>query len=145
VENLIIPEATIQKIKDEADIVKIIGEYVKLEKQGNNYKGLCPFHDDSNPSLTVSPTKKIYKCFSCNASGNVLTFIQNHNHVSFVEAVRIVGEKCGIVVETQGDDNIVRVSINTIKSSKTPLISMNFSYEIRPKAKKLENICIKET
>lgn len=101
---MIIPEATIQKIKDEADIVKIIGEYVKLEKQGNNYKGLCPFHDDSNPSLTVSPTKKIYKCFSCNASGNVLTFIQNHNHVSFVEAVRIVGEKCGIVVETQGDD-----------------------------------------
>jgi DNA primase len=105
VESLIIPEATIQKIKDEADIVKIIGEYVKLEKKGNNFLGLCPFHADSNPSLTVSPSKKIYKCFSCNASGNVLTFIQNHNHVSFVEAVRIVGEKCGIAVETSGDDD----------------------------------------
>ncbi|HHX80933.1 MAG TPA: DNA primase [Acholeplasmataceae bacterium] len=95
---MLIPEATIQKIREEADLVQIIGEFVKLEKKGNNYLGLCPFHQDNNPSLTVSPTKKIYTCFSCGAKGNVFTFLQNFNNISFVEAVKYVGEKSGIAV-----------------------------------------------
>lgn len=95
---MLIPEATIQKIREEADLVQIIGEFVKLEKKGNNYLGLCPFHQDNNPSLTVSPTKKIYTCFSCGATGNVFTFLQNYNNISFPEAVKYVGEKTGIDV-----------------------------------------------
>ena len=99
---MLIPEATIQKIKDEAEITQIIGEFVKLEKSGANYIGLCPFHDDKNPSLSVSPSKKIFKCFSCGASGNVFSFVQNHRQIPFIEAVKYVGEKCGIPVETGG-------------------------------------------
>ena len=97
---MLIPDATIKEILDKADIVAIIGEHIHLEKKGNDYKGICPFHDDSNPSLSVSPSRKIYKCFSCGASGNAITFIQHFKHVSFVEAVKYVGSKCGVVVKT---------------------------------------------
>ena len=96
---MLIPEATIKEILDKADIVAIIGEHIHLEKKGNDYKGVCPFHDDSNPSLSVSPRRKIYKCFSCGASGNAITFIQHYKHISFVEAVKYVGSKCGVVVK----------------------------------------------
>ncbi|MDD4001027.1 MAG: DNA primase [Bacilli bacterium] len=100
-----IPEATVNKIRDEADIVQVIGEHVKLEKKGNNYLGLCPFHQDNNPSLTVSPSKKIYTCFSCGAKGNVFTFLQNFKNISFVEAVKSVGEKTGIEVNIEANPN----------------------------------------
>lgn len=102
-----IPAATINKIRAEADIVKIISEYIKLEKQSGNFVGLCPFHPDQNPSLSVSPTKKIYKCFSCGASGNVITFIKEFEKVSFPRAVQIAGEKSGIIVEL-GNDKITQ-------------------------------------
>lgn len=101
-----IPESTFQRIKDEADIVKIISEYIKLEKKSSSYIGLCPFHPDQNPSLNVSPTKKIYKCFSCGASGDVIKFVENYEKVPFPRAVQIVGEKCGINVELANDENI---------------------------------------
>ena len=97
---MLISEAKIKEILDKADIVSIIGEFIHLEKKGNDYKGICPFHDDSNPSLSVSPARKIYKCFSCGASGNAISFVQNFKHISFVEAVKYVGEKCGVKVET---------------------------------------------
>jgi len=95
---LIIPESTIQRIIDEADIVKIISEYIKLEKKSSNFVGLCPFHPDQHPSLHVSPTKKIFKCFSCGEAGNVISFVAKYEKVSFPRAVQIVGEKCGINV-----------------------------------------------
>lgn len=80
----------INEIKEKADIVEIIGKYVKLEKHGNDYIGLCPFHDDKNPSLTVSPTKKIFKCFSCNVGGNAISFIEKYKKVPYAEAIREV-------------------------------------------------------
>ncbi len=96
---MFIPDATIKQILDKADIVAVIGEHIKLEKKGNDYKGICPFHNDSNPSLSVSPNKKVFKCFSCGETGNAITFVQKYKHVSFPEAVKIVGEKCGIDVK----------------------------------------------
>ena len=65
------------EIRDKADIVEVISEYVKLEKQGADYIGLCPFHDDKNPSMHVSPSKKIFKCFSCNTGGNATKAFEN--------------------------------------------------------------------
>ncbi len=88
----------IDEIKDKVDIVDIISEHVHLEKKGNNYVGLCPFHDDKNPSLTVSPTKKIYTCFSCHASGNAITFIEKFKRISFSEALRELGNRVGVTV-----------------------------------------------
>ncbi|HKM30141.1 MAG TPA: CHC2 zinc finger domain-containing protein, partial [Bacilli bacterium] len=99
-----ISEATIRKISENADIVAIIGEHIKLEKKGSDYKGLCPFHNDSNPSLSVSPSKKVFKCFSCGASGNAVGFVQRYKNLSFPQAVKFVGEKMGIMIDI--DDNI---------------------------------------
>ena len=74
----------IQKVIDASDIVQIISEYIPLEKKGNDFKGLCPFHNDSNPSLSVSPTKKVFKCFSCNTAGNVIQFVQKIENITFL-------------------------------------------------------------
>lgn len=102
---MFIPDATIKQILDKADIVAIIGEHVKLEKKGNDFKGICPFHDDSNPSMSVSPNKKIFKCFSCGETGNAITFIQKFKHITFPEAVKFVGDKCGVQVELAKNSN----------------------------------------
>ena len=80
------------KIRKQVDIVKVISYYIPLIKKGKNFMGVCPFHSDSNPSLTVSYEKQIYKCFSCGASGNVFTFVQNYEGISFIEAVKKVCE-----------------------------------------------------
>ena len=88
----------IETIKARADIVEVIGEYVHLTKKGQNYIGLCPFHSDSTPSLTVSSAKGIYKCFACNASGDVIKFLQNYLKISFVEAVKMLANKYGVEI-----------------------------------------------
>ena len=77
-----------QRVKERVDIVDLISSYVKLTKSGRNYIGLCPFHDDRNPSFTVSPDKQIFHCFGCHAGGNVFSFIQQYEKISFVDAVK---------------------------------------------------------
>ena len=86
----------INSIRAKADIVSIIGSYLPLTQRGKNYLGVCPFHDDHSPSMSVSGEKQIYKCFSCGATGNVFTFVQDYENVSFIEAVKIVADKCGM-------------------------------------------------
>lgn len=90
-----ISEDEINNIRKQADIVDIIGGYLTLTKKGQDYKCVCPFHDDHSPSMSVSPAKQIYKCFSCGAAGNVFSFVQNYEQVSFVEAIKIVADKVG--------------------------------------------------
>lgn len=89
----------IHQVTEKADIVNIIGHYIKLEKKGAGYFGLCPFHDDKNPSLSVSPDKKIYKCFSCNASGNAIKFVENFKNISFMDALREVASTVNIPIK----------------------------------------------
>ena len=84
-----------KRIQSKADIVEIINSYVKLENHGKNFFGICPFHDDHSPSMSVSKDKQIYKCFVCGATGNVFTFVENYLGVSFLEAVKIVADKIG--------------------------------------------------
>lgn len=91
-----IPNEIIEKVKDENDIIKVISSYVSLEQRGKNYFGLCPFHDDSSPSMSVSPEKKIYHCFSCGAGGNVINFVQNYESIHYVEAVKKLAENVNI-------------------------------------------------
>ena len=79
--------------RKKADIVEVIGSYINLAPQGKNYFGICPFHNDHSPSLSVSREKQIYKCFTCLASGNVFTFVQNYENISFIEAVKKVADK----------------------------------------------------
>lgn len=85
----------INEIQNRCDIVEIISKYVVLTKKGKNYFGLCPFHDDHNASMSVSPDKQIFKCFSCGESGNIFTFVSKYNHISFYEAVILLGQDKG--------------------------------------------------
>ena len=93
-----ISNEVMNEIRNKTDIVDVISKYVNLTKKGKNYFGVCPFHDDHSPSMSVSPDKQIYTCFSCGASGNVFTFVADFEKISFLQAVRLLGEKVGINV-----------------------------------------------
>ncbi|WP_288073249.1 DNA primase [Hydrotalea sp.] len=90
---------TIEQIKNRIDILDVIGDYVKLKKRGANYLGLCPFHNEKTPSFTVSPVKELYKCFGCGKSGNTITFLMEHNKLSYVEALKWLAERYHVPIE----------------------------------------------
>lgn len=94
-----IEQSIINEIKDKTDILDLVSEYVKLEKRGRNYIGLCPFHDEKTPSFTVSEDKQICHCFGCKKGGNVFQFTQEIKDLSFVEAVKELGERINISVD----------------------------------------------
>ena len=87
-----------EKVKQQADIVRVIGEYVRLKKTGQNFTGLCPFHNEKTPSFNVHPVRQIYHCFGCGAGGDVFKFVMEMEKSPFPEAVRTVAEKCGIPI-----------------------------------------------
>ena len=93
-----IAQEIIDRVLGAADIVGIIGEHVKLSKRSGQYWGVCPFHNEKTSSFTVSPTKGIYKCFGCGKGGNVINFLQEHEKMSFPEAVRYLGKRYNIEI-----------------------------------------------
>lgn len=95
----VIAQQTIQQILSRIDIVEIVGSFVKLKKRGTSYLGLCPFHNEKTPSFTVSPSKEIYKCFGCGASGNSISFLMEHEKYSYVEALRWLAQKYNVEIE----------------------------------------------
>ena len=86
------------RVKQQADIVRVIGEYVRLKKNGQNFTGLCPFHSEKTPSFAVHPVKQIYHCFGCGVGGDVFKFVMEMDKCDFLEAVRSVADKCGIAI-----------------------------------------------
>ena len=94
----LIPEATIQEIRDRADIVGTINRYVELKPAGRNWKGLCPFHQEKTPSFNVNMDRQIFHCFGCGEGGNVITFLVKHENLTFPEAVRTLAAELGIEV-----------------------------------------------
>ncbi|MEG0238315.1 MAG: DNA primase [Clostridium sp.] len=94
-----ITEDTIERIKQENDIVDVISETVKLKRAGRNYMGLCPFHNEKSPSFSVSQDKQIYKCFGCGEAGNVLTFVMKNKNLNFIEACKVLAEKANIPLD----------------------------------------------
>ena len=91
---------TIEAVKERADIVDVVGEHVVLKKKGREYVGICPFHDDSKPSMTVSPAKQFYYCFSCGAGGNSIKFLMEFQRQSFSEVVLDLARRYQLPVET---------------------------------------------
>jgi DNA primase len=87
-----------ERVKQQADIVRVVGEYVRLKKTGKDFSGLCPFHQEKSPSFTVSPIKQIFYCFGCGKGGDVFSFVMELEKSAFPEAVRTVAEKCGIAI-----------------------------------------------
>lgn len=110
-------ESLTKDVLDHADIVKIISSYINLSKKGRNYVGVCPFHDDTNPSLTVSPEKKMFKCFVCGTGGNAITFVQKYERISFIEALKKVADMSGF-----HDPRLEKsVSVKKVDEKKEPL------------------------
>jgi len=87
-----------ERVKQQADIVRVVGEYVRLKKTGKDFSGLCPFHQEKTPSFTVSPLKQIFYCFGCGKGGDIFDFVMEIDKSPFPEAVRTVAEKCGIAI-----------------------------------------------
>lgn len=90
------PEELIEEVRTKNDIVDVISGYVRIQKKGSNYFGLCPFHNERSPSFSVSPGKQIYYCFGCGAGGNVITFLMEYENATFQEAVKQLADKAGI-------------------------------------------------
>lgn len=105
-----IDNSVINDIRNKIDIVEIISSYIPLTMRGKNYFGVCPFHDDHSPSMSVSKDKQIYTCFSCGATGNVFKFIQDYEHISFVESVKKCADMCGIVlnIDSSREQNYIK-------------------------------------
>ena len=112
----------INNIRSSVDIVEVISRYIPLTQKGKNYFGICPFHDDHSPSLSVSKEKQIYSCFTCGATGNVFRFIQDYENVSFKEALKIVADFAGI-----------NINIGNIKNKVLPNQELFDIYDISTK------------
>lgn len=91
-----VDSSLINEIRNKVDIVDIISSYIPLSMRGKNYFGVCPFHDDHSPSMSVSKDKQIYTCFSCGATGNVFKFIEDYEHISFMDALKKCADMCGV-------------------------------------------------
>ena len=101
--NMYYPEELVEEVRTRNDIVDVISGYVKLQRKGSSYFGLCPFHNEKSPSFSVSPGKQMYYCFGCGAGGNVLTFIMEYENYSFPEALKFLADRAGVKLPEQED------------------------------------------
>lgn len=92
------PEEVVEEVREKNDIVDVISGYVKLQKKGANYFGLCPFHNEKSPSFSVSPGKQMYYCFGCGAGGNVITFLMEYENYTFPEALKFLADREGVAL-----------------------------------------------
>ncbi len=102
----------INHICSSVDIIDVVSKYIPLIQRGKNFFGVCPFHDDHSPSMSVSKDKQIYKCFSCGATGNVLKFVMDYENISFIEAIKILADKAGIDIKIDFKNVIPTTTIN---------------------------------
>ncbi|WP_210618814.1 DNA primase [Mammaliicoccus lentus] len=127
-----IEQETINEIREKNDILDIVSEYVKLEKRGRNYIGLCPFHDEKTPSFSVSEDKQICHCFGCKKGGNVFQFIQEIKDIPFVEAVKELGSRVDIHVESNEPSSSEAIVDDHIKMIEMhELMANNFHYILK--------------
>ena len=89
-------EDLIEEVRSRNDIVDVISGYVRLQRRGSSYFGLCPFHNEKSPSFSVSPGKQMYYCFGCGAGGNVFTFLMEYENYTFPESVKTLADRCGV-------------------------------------------------
>ena len=111
-----------ERVKQQADIVRVVGEYVRLKKTGKDFNGLCPFHQEKTPSFTVSPIKQIFYCFGCGKGGDVYNFVMDMEKCEFPEAVKVVAEKCGIAIPRQKERSLEARKEN---QQRTVLVEMH--------------------
>ena len=120
-----IPNSFIQELIARADVVEIVGRHVQLKKAGANYSGLCPFHGEKSPSFSVSPTKQFYHCFGCGKNGNAISFLMEHNGMSFIEAIKDLAQSMGMPVpedERSPQDRARDAQVKTQQASLTQVL-----------------------
>lgn len=122
-----IPQEVIDRIIHTADIVEVITNYVSLRKTGANYKCVCPFHDDHDASMVVSPAKNMWKCFGCQKGGNVINFLMEHENITFPEAVKLLGDRYQIAVPQKELDEKEKVAL---KQREALYIALDFAQEL---------------
>lgn len=93
-----ITDAKKEEVKDAADIVEVVSDYVKLKRSGSGFSGLCPYHNEKTPSFNVNPGLRIYKCFGCGESGDVFQFVMDQEGIGFTEAVRQLADRYGVFI-----------------------------------------------
>src|ERR687893_1802356 len=103
------PQTFIDDLRRQADIVRVVGDYVTLKKKRTNWMACCPFHQEKSPSFSVSPSKDIFYCFGCGKGGSVFNFVMEMERVSFPEAVRVVGSEAGVPLPGNGGGKKVEV------------------------------------
>lgn len=116
-----ISQNTIDLIKNTADIVDVVSEFVPLQRAGKNMKGLCPFHNEKTPSFFVSKERQIFNCFGCGEKGNAITFIQKYKHLSFVESLKYLADKYHIPIELDETYSMQNTSKNLYKANELAL------------------------
>lgn len=126
-------EDLVEEIRLKNDIVEVISSYVKLQKKGSSYFGLCPFHNEKSPSFSVSPSKQMYYCFGCGAGGNVFTFIMEYENYSFPEALKMLADRAGVALPEQEMDEEAKrqqnVRSNILELNK--MAAKYFYYQLR--------------
>lgn len=115
------PEEVVEEVRMKNDIVDVISGYVKLQKKGSNYFGLCPFHNEKSPSFSVSPSKQMYYCFGCGAGGNVITFVMEYENYSFMEALQMLADRAGVALPKQEYSKEAKEAANL----RTALLEIN--------------------
>lgn len=129
------PEHLIEQIRRQSDITEVIGEVVRLKKQGSGFIGLCPFHADRNPSMHVNPTLGLFKCFSCGKGGNVITFIMEFHRLTFQEAVKNLAQRAHVALPDEPESGVQSETRNRHEAAYRALEAAAKFYTARLKTK----------
>ena len=122
-----IPQETVDRVRDTADIIDVVSQVVDLRRRGANFFGLCPFHDEKTPSFSVAPAKQIYHCFGCSNGGNVFSFLMEYQKLTFPEAVKTLADRYNIPIEYERgkDDSTTYSNLYEIHEQATMLYMDN--------------------
>ena len=99
------PQDIVDRVRDAADILDVVSQYVDLKQRGANYFGLCPFHGEKTPSFSVAPAKQIYHCFGCSSGGNVFSFLMEYQKITFPEAIKTLADRYSIPIQFEEGDS----------------------------------------
>ena len=124
-------DEVVEEVRSRNDIVDVISGYVKLQRKGSSYFGLCPFHNEKSPSFSVSPGKQMYYCFGCGAGGDVFTFIMEYENYSFPEALKMLADRAGITLPEQDYSEEAKQK-RDLKSAVLELSLIHISEPTRP-------------
>lgn len=110
-----IKQESIDGLLNEVDVVEVIGDYIEIRRAGGNFKAVCPFHSDTTPSLMISPQKQIYKCFSCGAGGNAISFVMNYDHLSYPQSIEKLASKVNFTLQYSNQNNFSTSGIKVLE------------------------------